>query len=60
MLGAASRFSFTVADCYSHKLHAFKTGRGDDVLELLTFGAEVEICLGYGDAKSTPTADRAA
>ena len=50
VLGAASRFSFTVTDCYSHKLHAFKTGRGDDVLDLLTFGAEVEICLGYGDA----------
>jgi phage protein D len=56
VLGAASRFTFTVSNCYSHKLHAFKTGRGDDVLGLLSFGAEVEICLGYGDAKSTPTA----
>ena len=55
VLGAASRFTFTVTDCYSHKLHAFKTGRGADVLSLLTFGAEVEMCLGYGDAKSTPT-----
>jgi phage protein D len=56
VLGTASRFSFTVSDCYSHKLRAFKSGRGADVLKLLTFGAEVEICLGYGDAKSTPTA----
>jgi phage protein D len=54
-LGKASRFSFTVTDCYSHKLHAFKTGRGADVLSLLTFGAEIEMCLGYGDAKSMPT-----
>jgi phage protein D len=57
-LGAASRFTFTVTDCYSHKLHAFQTGLGDDLLKLLSFGAEVEICMGYGDAKSTPTAVR--
>jgi len=54
VLGAASRFTFTVTDSYSHKLHAFKTGTGGDLLDSLQFGAEVEICLGYGDAKSTP------
>jgi phage protein D len=54
-LGKATRFGFTVTDCYSHKLHAFKTGRGADLLGLLTFGAEIEMCLGYGDAKSVPT-----
>ena len=54
VLGAASRFSFTVSNTYSQKLHAFKSGRGADVLGLLTFGAEVDVCLGYGDAKSTP------
>src|SRR4029077_19222198 len=32
----------------------FKTGRGDDLLKLLAFGAEVEISMGYGDAKSMP------
>lgn len=58
VLGAASRFSFTVPDSYSHKLHAFQTGQGDDLLSILTFGAEVEVCMGYGDAKSTPTAMR--
>ena len=58
MLGAASRFSFTLTDCYSQKLHAFQTGRIDDLLTLITFGTEVEICMGYGDAKSTPTAMR--
>jgi uncharacterized protein len=56
VLGAASHFTFTVTDCYSPKLHAFRTGRGDDVLSLLAFGTEVEVCMGYGDAKSTPTA----
>lgn len=54
VLGAASRFSFTVCDCYSNKLNAFKTGRGGDLLKVLTFGAETRICMGYGDAKSTP------
>lgn len=58
MLGAASRFSFTVSDCYSQKLHAFKSGKGADVLKLLTFGTEVQICMGYGDDKSMPTAMR--
>ena len=56
VLGAAAHFTFTVTNSYSHKLHAFKTGRGADVLSLLTFGAEIEVCMGYGDAKSTPTA----
>lgn len=56
VLGAAARFSFTVTNSYSHKLHTFKSGRGADVLKLLSFGAEVEICMGYGDAKSTPIA----
>src|SRR5262245_48421413 len=58
VLNEASRFSFTLGDCYSHKLHAFKTGRGDDLLDLLAFGTEVEIRIGYGDAKSMPTAIR--
>lgn len=56
VLGAASRFSFAVTNCYSHKLRAFRSGRDADVLSLLTFGAEVEVCLGYGDAKSVPVA----
>ncbi|HET8774103.1 MAG TPA: hypothetical protein VFP80_09945 [Thermoanaerobaculia bacterium] len=56
VLGAASRFSFTLSDCYSHKLHTFKTGRGANVLDVIAFGAEVDIFLGYGDAKSMPVA----
>lgn len=53
-LGAASRFSFTVTDAFDFKKHAFQTGTGDDVLDLLDFGTEVDICMGYGDAKSIP------
>jgi phage protein D len=53
LLGAASRFSVTLTDCYSHKLRGFRTGRGQDLLTLLSFGREVEVCFGYGDARST-------
>ncbi|HEV7991896.1 MAG TPA: hypothetical protein VGP25_08730 [Gemmatimonadaceae bacterium] len=56
VLGAASRFSFTVPNAYSHKLRAFLSGRGANVLDLLAFGKEIEVCMGYGDAKSTPVA----
>ncbi len=58
VLGAASRFSFTVTDCYSHEYQSFQTGSGKDLLEVLTFGAEVEIFMGYRDAKSRPIAMR--
>jgi uncharacterized protein len=58
MLGAASRFSFTLPDCYSHARHAFKTGSGADLLGLLSFGTQVDIYMGYGDASSTPIAVR--
>jgi len=54
VLGAAARFSFTVVNTYSIKAHAFLTGRGDKVLDLLKFGAEVSISMGYGDSKSVP------
>jgi len=56
VLGTASRFSFTVTDCYSHKLRMFQTGGGADLLESLSFGAEVEIYMGYRDAQSMPVA----
>jgi uncharacterized protein len=56
MLGAASRFSFTIPNCYNHALQTFKTGSDADLLDLLSFGTEVDICMGYGDARSTPIA----
>ena len=58
VLGSASRFSFTLSDCYSHEHQLFRTGGGDNLLELLTFGAEVEIFMGYRDEKSRPIAMR--
>lgn len=54
VLGGAARFSFTIVNSYSIKAHSFLTGRGVQVLELLKFGAEVTISLGYGDAKTVP------
>ncbi len=53
-LGAAGRFSFAVVDAYSLRDRAFISGGGRPVLEVLTFGAEVEVCMGYGDARTTP------
>ena len=55
-LGDASLFTLTLSDCYSHKHHVFETAHGDDLLDILTLGAEVEVCIGYGDAATTPTA----
>ena len=54
VLGAASRFSFTIVNAYDIGKRAFFTGRGRPLLELLNFGAVVDICMGYGDARSMP------
>jgi uncharacterized protein len=54
VLGAASRFTFTVVDSYSFKSHSFETGRGRKVFDLLKFGSVVDIYMGYGDSKSVP------
>jgi len=53
-LGATSRFSFTVTDAYNLKHHAFETGRGQPALGVLKFGTELDVCMGYGDARSVP------
>lgn len=58
LLGAASHFAFTITNCYNQKQQFFETGSGADLLSRLAFGAAVEIRMGYGDAKSTPTAIR--
>jgi len=55
-LGAAGRFSFTVVDTYDLEQRAFVSGFGQKVLELLKFGAAVEIAIGYGDYSRLPTA----
>jgi phage protein D len=56
VMNAPSRFSFTLANCYSLESGKFETGRGQDLLKLLALGAEVEVRMGYGDASGTPTA----
>lgn len=56
VLGTHSRFSFTIPNSYNHALQTFKTGSGADLLGIISFGAEVTICMGYGDAKTTPVA----
>lgn len=53
-LSAAGRFSFTVVDAYSVLKNAFLSGRGQNVLDLLSFGSAVEIRMGYGDAGGLP------
>lgn len=52
-LGAAGRFTFTVVNAYSIEKHAFVTGAGAELFQILAFGAEVEIRMGYGDLGST-------
>lgn len=55
VLGAPGRFSFMVGDAYSIKKHAFLSGRGEDLLKILTFGAQVKVLMGYGDVRSLST-----
>jgi uncharacterized protein len=55
VMGAASHFSFTLANCYNLKSGQFETGRGRPLLDLLALGTEVEVCIGYGDSATTPT-----
>lgn len=56
VMNDASHFSFTLSDCYNQESGRFETGRGKPLLEILTLGTEVEVCIGYGDAASTPVA----
>jgi uncharacterized protein len=53
-LGAASRFSFTLADCYDFEHRQFKSQNDVNVFELLRLGASVEILMGYGDTSKMP------
>lgn len=48
-LGAAGRFSFTVVDAYDMDRRMFLSARGQPVLDVLKFGADVEVGVGYGD-----------
>jgi phage protein D len=48
-LGAAGRFSFTVVDTFDLEKATFLSAYGEPVLETLTFGAAIQIGIGYGD-----------
>jgi phage protein D len=54
VLGAMSRFSFTVANAFDTDRREFLDASGKDLLETLAFGAEVKVAAGYGDASSLP------
>ena len=53
-LGAMGRFSFTVVNAFSLERRTFLTADGTSVLDILTFGAAVEIFLGYGEFSKLP------
>ena len=54
-LGAAARFSFSIANAFDADAQEFLTGRGrSELLQLLTFGAPIEIAVGYGDTGNLP------
>jgi uncharacterized protein len=46
-LGTMGRFSFTVSNSYDIKRHAFFTESGGQLLDVLAFGASVEVAMGY-------------
>jgi phage protein D len=54
VLGGTAHFTFTIVDAYDIEAGTFLTGRNEAALELLTFGADVDICMGYGDQKTVP------
>lgn len=51
-LGGAGHFSFTVADAFDFDTGEFRTGDGNDLLATLSFGAPIDIAMGYGDVTS--------
>jgi uncharacterized protein len=54
-LGAAGRFSFTIANSFDADAQEFLVGRGRaELLDLLAFGAPIEIAVGYGDTSALP------
>jgi Bacteriophage probable baseplate hub protein len=53
-LSTPGRFSFTVVNTWDHEKREFRSGTGEKVLDILTFGASVEIAVGYGDRSRLP------
>ncbi|MBV1800686.1 phage late control D family protein [Siccirubricoccus sp. G192] len=53
-LSGMGRFSFTVVNAFDVAKQDFLTGDGTPLLEKLTFGASVEVAMGYGDVRALP------
>ncbi|WP_038967625.1 phage late control D family protein [Bradyrhizobium diazoefficiens] len=51
-LGGAAHFAFSVVNAYNQEKHEFETPGGQPVLDILKFGARVEIAVGYGDLRT--------
>lgn len=54
LLGTPGRFSFTVVNSFDHEKRQFLTGGGGRVLDVLKFGAEVKVGIGYGKRSGLP------
>lgn len=54
-LGGMGRFSFTVVNTFDAEQREFLAGDGRKVLDILTFGAQVEVKVGYGDRAGLTT-----
>lgn len=56
VLGGTGNFTFTVVNSFDDDAHAFLTGAGDPLFDVLSFGAEVDIYMGYGDLQASDPA----
>jgi hypothetical protein len=52
VLGAMSRFSFTVANAFDMDRREFLDVSSNDLLDTFAFGAQVEVAAGYGDTSN--------
>jgi hypothetical protein len=52
VLGAMSRFSFTVANAFDMDRREFLDVTSKDLLDTFAFGAQVEVAAGYGDTSN--------
>ena len=53
VMGGTGNFNFTVVNAFNDVQHEFLTGNGDPLMDLLSFGAEVDIYMGYGDLQES-------
>jgi len=55
VLGSAWHFTFTVVNAFDPAAGGFRLGQGDaDLLGQFAFGASIQVCMGYRDARSMP------